>query len=552
MLEILAVILLCKTNKKNAERLGRSSGRYIGLTVGLWILFEIIGAGLGTAFQMGIGTYLLALVFAMAGGALSWIIARIPAPYSEGDKESSIHKLSMPYASNPPAHVPPKNIPLILTAAISAEWVLLLVFHYFFPDLLGNARILYNTKVPILITSVLFGTGVYMLLQKDAASKRLSAAAFGAGIFILTFHDAAYRSIILHSSLLQAYGSGTDAALAGFLRPLANALLPAITASGLALLFDHLWYGRDKRQRIRQIAFIAAGGVFLTEIIKLFLNPSIRLDIMTLRSFIITCTGYLAGSAALVLTVILLHSMCTQKRWSIRLSGWPFIWCILCAAGMFGSLILIFSPNITYSANLIFAAAAMTGFILLLCHRRIGFFVMAASAFITLVSQFLAAMEVMAHQYINYNTLIYSTDRKQYALLLAASVSGALTFAVTWISIQPSWLRDTVESYVDIEKKSARPFSKAAAVTNLVVCSLIYLGAAGTLINGDYSEYLVLLIIFAMAVLCLSICVMPALFCRFIPYRRWMDVSMQILFFLICSVLASVIIVELFHVVFAH
>ena len=47
MLEVFAVIGLCRLNRKNAIARGRRPGGYIALTIIFWILFEFIGAILG-------------------------------------------------------------------------------------------------------------------------------------------------------------------------------------------------------------------------------------------------------------------------------------------------------------------------------------------------------------------------------------------------------------------------------------------------------------------------------------------------------------------------
>ena len=47
MLEVFAVIGLCRLNRKNAIARGRRPGGYIALTIILWILFEFVGAIFG-------------------------------------------------------------------------------------------------------------------------------------------------------------------------------------------------------------------------------------------------------------------------------------------------------------------------------------------------------------------------------------------------------------------------------------------------------------------------------------------------------------------------
>jgi hypothetical protein len=76
MLEIVGVILLCNANKKNATARGVRPGKYIGFTILLWFGLEIIGALIGAAADLGMGSYVLALVFAGIGGFISYRLAK--------------------------------------------------------------------------------------------------------------------------------------------------------------------------------------------------------------------------------------------------------------------------------------------------------------------------------------------------------------------------------------------------------------------------------------------------------------------------------------------
>lgn len=79
MLEIIGLILLCNVNKKNAVAAGKSGGGAIGMTIGLWIGLEMVGAFIGGAADLGMGSYILALVFGAVGGIASYAIAKTPS-----------------------------------------------------------------------------------------------------------------------------------------------------------------------------------------------------------------------------------------------------------------------------------------------------------------------------------------------------------------------------------------------------------------------------------------------------------------------------------------
>lgn len=54
MLEVFAVIGLCKLNRKNAIARGRRPGGFIALTIVLWIVLEFIGFIVGTVVQYAV------------------------------------------------------------------------------------------------------------------------------------------------------------------------------------------------------------------------------------------------------------------------------------------------------------------------------------------------------------------------------------------------------------------------------------------------------------------------------------------------------------------
>ncbi|MDR2437214.1 MAG: hypothetical protein LBD17_04000 [Endomicrobium sp.] len=78
MLEIIALIILINVNAKNAGKRGRKGWPFALLTLIMWIGFEILGAVIGNIASEGhtVPTYLTALVFAIIGGIVSYLIAK--------------------------------------------------------------------------------------------------------------------------------------------------------------------------------------------------------------------------------------------------------------------------------------------------------------------------------------------------------------------------------------------------------------------------------------------------------------------------------------------
>ncbi len=76
MLEIFGIMALCNINKKNAAARGEKPGKYIAFTILLWVGLEFFGALIGALAELGMGTYILAMIFAGIGGFISYIIAK--------------------------------------------------------------------------------------------------------------------------------------------------------------------------------------------------------------------------------------------------------------------------------------------------------------------------------------------------------------------------------------------------------------------------------------------------------------------------------------------
>lgn len=76
MLEIVGIILLSYKNRANAVKRGQKPGKYVFLTIALWIGFEFIGAMIGAVMGFDAGVYLFAIAFALIGGAISYNLAK--------------------------------------------------------------------------------------------------------------------------------------------------------------------------------------------------------------------------------------------------------------------------------------------------------------------------------------------------------------------------------------------------------------------------------------------------------------------------------------------
>ena len=95
MLEVFAIISLCRVNKNNAIKKGRRPGGFIALTIILWVVFELIGAIIGFMIfgtdASILVTMLVALPCAALGGLISFLITKNVSPGNYVDP-SMIHR----------------------------------------------------------------------------------------------------------------------------------------------------------------------------------------------------------------------------------------------------------------------------------------------------------------------------------------------------------------------------------------------------------------------------------------------------------------------------
>lgn len=75
MLEILFLVFLCRKLASMAKAKGRSGG-WGGLGAAFWIGGEILGFIIGGLADLGMGSYLLALIFAAFGALASFLIVK--------------------------------------------------------------------------------------------------------------------------------------------------------------------------------------------------------------------------------------------------------------------------------------------------------------------------------------------------------------------------------------------------------------------------------------------------------------------------------------------
>lgn len=321
-----------------------------------------------------------------------------------------------------------------------AAYIIIFLFQRF-----TSGRIQYCYSVASLIVDVLFGTSIYLYMHKGVKAKLLAAGATFAGLLLSVVHQL-YPYIPPHPLEMQTNTFPLSA--------IAGILLSAISTAGGALLFSHLL--KDTAQNKPAYNFNVNGTpssaldkskvwrvALFTALVSMLAN--VLLVVIT-RSSLFKLPNFLTqfvfsnifAALTLVLTPPALHALSTMKTKRIRLSAWGYVWCSLCTFGMLISImIVILTPpsrfTFMYSSQLFMSIAALTGFIMLMARRRLGWYVILFSTSIALMGQF---EEAFIHAVILGHT--------PYIGHLISSILGALNPLITWFSIRSAWNAEDV------------------------------------------------------------------------------------------------------------
>ena len=124
MLEIFAIISLCRVNKNNAIKKGRRPGGFIALTIILWVVFELIGMVIGLFVFGTESSYLAALLIALPcaafGGLISFLITKNVSPGNYVDP-SMIHRPVVTVGPNSAPVYQDPNVPAYMYQQVPVQ-----------------------------------------------------------------------------------------------------------------------------------------------------------------------------------------------------------------------------------------------------------------------------------------------------------------------------------------------------------------------------------------------------------------------------------------------
>lgn len=130
MLEVFAIISLCRVNKNNAIKHGRRPGGYIALTIILWVVLELIGTIIGLFLFNGeyssyLAVLLCGLPCAALGGLISFLIAK-NAPQGNYVDPSMIHRPVVTVGPNGAPVYQDPNVPAYMYQQVPVQPVQLM------------------------------------------------------------------------------------------------------------------------------------------------------------------------------------------------------------------------------------------------------------------------------------------------------------------------------------------------------------------------------------------------------------------------------------------
>jgi hypothetical protein len=388
MLEILALIFLCNKNKENALARGRRPGGFIALTIVLWFGLEFSGAFIGGYKGFGmVGIYLLAICCAVVGGGISYLAAKYGkpgnyAPPAAGTAERAIpgpEPLAQPLSGNPMRAV-------WTSLGLIAAWLVFLL--------------LSDTGIAGVLSNILLGAGAYMLLLRGPRFKLFAAVLLVLEAFTVTFNQTATVAAAQQSGSLRGFFDYYT-----FWPAFGYAFISIAVVAGLTLLFSYIWRDAAEKRRVYGSGWIAAAGVLLYGVVRILINFMPYLSDGTLPPALLwpNILGIIISVSVLGLSVMLFSGICVgRKTRGLKLSRWAKVWCSLCIAAMGLSLLVgLFGESLNLR-TILFLPVLITGFILLLCGKRSGFFVVLTAGSVYLIGTFQSSLTLVLSGSDNY------------------------------------------------------------------------------------------------------------------------------------------------------
>ena len=290
-----------------------------------------------------------------------------------------------------------------------------------------HKSLIYSPYVPAAIAAAAAGAAVCLMLRKGAGWKIAGALTGAVSAVLLAVAGYAYNDFMLLT--------GKNRTLAFLFQDpgLHRLFYEELAAVGICLaaaLICSLIFGKHSGARAHLCGLIS--GV-LYAVWQLFYRSVFRGRPLTSRLLFTATIAFMIYFSCAVLS-----SLSRMDKKTVRLRGVGTAWCALALAGavFVCALTLYFAvsgkrldPWLFYAHNIILGTAPLIGYILLLCGRRVGLYVVILSVGVALCSQFVLGADRLLAMTLN------GAGANDFWSLLYSTALGSLNPIFAWLTV---------------------------------------------------------------------------------------------------------------------
>lgn len=372
---------------------------------------------------------------------------------------------------------PPNTLRAVWTAGILlAAWLLLYLFQGLF-----EGRLQYNADAAFFIIDALLGAGVFLICQRGILQKCVGGAAGLIAALLSGFSGYAAQAQARYYGgfgLLDVMDITAPYVMYQFLQM----LLCAAVMLGGAWVTAYLLRQRPEKLRLFAAGGVAAGVYLLYTIFRTAATSGPYISTLNPVMLFTMFLNIFADTGVVLLAVWFLFKMCTMARTDVRLRGLGLVWVWLAVIGMAGSVILVAvqgltsSSGMSYTSGLLLALSGLTGYVLLLCRKRIGLYVLLAGTGLMLGSQLFAALTPMLG------------GIPQYASVFFSSIVGAVNPLLGYLAVRAADRQPYTAyaaPYGSPMPKRVSGFDRFASIFIIAAGGILFLLPVPFLIMGD-------------------------------------------------------------------
>ncbi len=449
--------------------------------------------------------------------------------------------INLPMTTNPVAEMlmlgdPKPHRAMIAFGLLVASWFLLLILQG-----ISGGRLLFSTHITLGLVEAVFGTSLYLLLQQEWKYKL-----WGIGGGIVTSLLFSWSSLVPIVSIATPVRLNLLNVLRGISHPLfASTWLRSIIIISLSMALScGIWVlakNREQRSKLRLVAWLGGISYALFPIIWFLIRRSHELRLWRSPNYLFSVAGFIFSVLLVYFSIRGLDILCRQNRTHVKLYGAGLVWAWIATFGMLFSLVYTIllalkpSRSLNFTATLLMALVALTGYVLLLCKRRMGLYLIVAATTLVLSGQFYEGLTA---------ALFYARVHNARGIsLMLVSLFGSVNPLLAWLSVRAADKRHGSSSPIvnhATGPKHISGFQKFASIFNIVAGGLVLLGLVVSLLfEKSPTEFIVVTTSFALIVLPFGIAITAKQHSKSGNYPQWMKVvniiifSIAVLFFAI-------------------